>query len=137
MCRLLAGSGLAEEAELVPARAAAAADAPLRLARPGDAVALAERAGPRRPGDGGGAGRLRPPVRGLPARAPDEPGDVAWRRAQAHIAAELLARSHGSDPVLRALQQRVLVPLELATDDATSPERVVELAVDELRRVQA
>ena len=69
--------------------------------------------------------------------APDEPGDLAWRRAQARIAAELLARSHGSDALLRLLQQRVLVPLELAVGDETTPARLVEVAVDELRAVQA
>jgi hypothetical protein len=69
--------------------------------------------------------------------APDEPSDVAWRRAQARIAAELLRRSGGSDAHLRALQLRVLVPLELAVDDGTTPERLVEVAVDELRAATA
>jgi hypothetical protein len=82
-------------------------------------------------------GRYDPQFAAFQPGAPDEPGEVAWRRAQAHIAGELLARSGGSDTRLRALQLRVMVPLELAIGEGTTPERLVEVAVDELRRVQA
>jgi hypothetical protein len=79
----------------------------------------------------------QPEFAAFQAGAPDEPGDVAWRRAQAHIAAELLALSRGSDAHLRGLQQQALVPLELATGDAVTPERLVAVALAQLRQLPA
>lgn len=66
----------------------------------------------------------------------DLPDDTGWRQAQARIAAELLRRSQGNDELLVALQQRVLVPLELVLPDDVTPDLLVEIAVGELRRAQ-
>ncbi len=76
----------------------------------------------------------------VPTR-PATPGDydydrdsVGWRVTQARIAGELLRRSFGSDETFRALQREVLVPLELSVGPGSSCERLVEVAVEELRR---
>jgi hypothetical protein len=58
----------------------------------------------------------------------------SWRWAQARVAGELLRRSQGSDDILRALQAQVLVPLELAIGVDATPDRLVEIVVEELHR---
>jgi hypothetical protein len=56
-----------------------------------------------------------------------------WRWAQARIAGELLRCSCGSDELLRALQDAVLVPLSISIGTDVTPDRLVEIAVEGLR----
>jgi hypothetical protein len=74
------------------------------------------------------------PVLSYPEYTDDNDDTAGWRPAQARVASELLRRSRGSDETFRALQREVLVPLELSVRQGSSCERLVEVAVDELRR---
>jgi hypothetical protein len=77
---------------------------------------------------------LHPGLTSLGATGEADRDAKGWRWAQARVAGELLRHSQGSDDTFRALQAQVLVPLELTIGVDATPDRLVAVVVEELRR---